>query len=140
MEYSRIFNALVGAAMTGAFHAVTIDTNTKLVTVAAGITPPASALANEKSARFDLAKVNRQSYQDDRSAWEWELILHFNQHVSCEEFELAVTTTPIVIDRDASHRQVSLRLRGATYEHPLQQQPSTGTRAVFMFEASLSPL
>lgn len=141
LEYERVYNAFVAACAPSLFHSVTINTTTKLATVDLNSAiAPASALANELSARFGPALLKRTRLTDDRTNWIWELILHFNQHVSCEAFEQRVVETPIRLDRDADHRQVLFHLRSTKIEHPLQQQPSNGTKAVFTFEVSLSPL
>ena len=143
VEYARIHNLLVATAMAGTFHPYSIDKTTKVLTIDTNTSvPPASALANEVSAEFGQAPLHRQSQKDDRIKWLWDLHLQFNKPVTVEAFEQAITGIPLRLARDTEMglRQVTLRLLSAEYEHPLQQQPTTGLSVVFHFEASLSPI
>lgn len=143
LEYQRIHNDLVARALAGPFHPVTIDPLTKLATVDTNTNiVPATAMANEISAGFGPNPHDKRTYTDHRTRWEWELILSFDQYVTCERFEQTLTESPVrlVGSLATGNRYIYLHLRRAEYVQPLQQQLSTGTKATYKIEASLSPI
>ena len=77
----------------------------------------------------------------ERVRWPWQLHVTFNQQVTVELFEKAITANPPVLPRTATQdQQVRLVLTNSRYVHPPEQSPSGGTRAVFDFDAELSPV
>jgi hypothetical protein len=145
LNSDRIRNALTGAAKSGTFYKKVIDPttgNASTGTETEDEVEPDYAHANEVHSTFITGK-NRRTLSDDRDTWTWELRLGFPCEVALELFEEEVTVTPIALPRDPDagfDRQVILRLRDARPTHPPEQQPSTGTRVTYTFEATLSPV
>jgi hypothetical protein len=143
---TAIQNVLVDVAKNGTFYPVLYDDVEgatlkrdeldELVTVA-----PASAEANEVSADFGIDTRHTTSYAADRTRWEWELVLRFNQEVSVTQFEEALNQSVICIPRSEDMpRQARAILSSATYTHPPRKGASNGSEARYRFIVSLSAL
>lgn len=76
-----------------------------------------------------------------RVAWIWVAIIHFDQQVNLDFFEELLMRQPIRISRDDElDQQIELSLLDVVYEHPPEKQSSHGTRVTYRFSADLSPL
>lgn len=76
-----------------------------------------------------------------RTAWIWIAIVHFDQQVNLDAFEERWMRAPLRISRDSElDQQIDISILDAAYEHPPEQQPSHGTRVTYRFQADLSPL
>lgn len=148
---TEIQNALVAAAMAGVFPIVSYDPTTHvastsyvsgdLLAVGSWVAPVA-ALANEINGSFEEARLQRRKYQLDRTNWTFQLKLEFNREVVLELFEDSLRVTPPRVLRDPTNgltNQVTLRLIDVVPTHPIQQESSTGTKAVYRFEARITP-
>lgn len=142
-NYQRIQQRLHTEATTGPFYAIATDVETKLKTVddSAAI-PPASVIAEESLSTFSAPIRNRRTNRAERRSWRWQVACRFNQEVTVEAAEKRLIAANIVLPRDDSNdlEQVTLKLLDADPFHPPQQNPSTGTRVTFTFEAELSPV
>ncbi len=77
----------------------------------------------------------------ERTAWIWVAIVHFDRQVSLDGFEELLMRQPIQIQRDDElDQQIDLSLQDVVYEHPPEKQSSHGTRVTYRFSADLSPL
>ena len=83
----------------------------------------------------------RQSYRLERYQWPWEAKVYFNSAVTVEVYEEYLAANPIFLAKvDGTLQQVIIEMEDASYEHPLQQEPERGTRAVFRFLARINPI
>lgn len=139
-QYERIQQKLVTTAQTGIFYTVQYDSSTKLVKVLNTQIIPASVIAQEINAEFSIPIRNRQTFRYSKTEWSWELTIVFNQAVSLETFEDTITATPIRINATSTSSQILLELTSSRYDHPPQQEPQRGTRAVLSFKARMSPV
>ncbi len=79
--------------------------------------------------------------QQQRIAWTWVAIVHFDQQVNLDFFEENLLRQPIQIPRDQElDQQIDLSLVDVVYEHPPEKESSHGTRVTYRFQADLSPL
>jgi len=141
LDEERIQNALHAAVLGGTYHEVVVDANTGLWDVVTTATvSPGEVYVFPLRSGFSLdAAQTRKHLAVDRETWTWQAIACFAVFVSVEAFEQAMSV-PIRLSRGVNQRQVTLMLREAVYEHPVDQEPNTGSRVVFTFEARLSPV
>lgn len=100
-----------------------------------------SATAHPESSVFGPGR-NRRALTLDRTQWIWVLELTFKGDVSVQQFERELRRSPPVILRDRSvgrDQQVTLLLLGSAYQPPPEGQPAGGMRAIFRFNAQLTP-
>jgi hypothetical protein len=146
-QYSQkvyIQNALVAAGRAGKFFKVAYDKETGLqedidFETSTDTVAPSSALANETLSTFGLDPSYKIDRVDKRLSWTFELWLDFNQEVNAEHFEETLIRNPIVLPSSKSKgvRQVTLRLTRDTVQHPVTQQPSSGTKLRLAFNAEV---
>jgi len=141
----EVQNAIVAAAMAGTFRPVTYDATTHAASFDsddANKVVPSSAVANELSAGFAEAERNRRTHCQDKKRWIFQLKLEFQQEVTLDEFEESLLATPLTVNRDVveglTHR-IEVFFQDVQYVHPIQQEPSTGTKVTYTFEARLTP-
>lgn len=139
-QYERIQQKLVTTTQAGTFHAIQYDSDTQLVKVLSTQVVPASVIAQEINAEFSQPVRNRQSFRYSKTEWSWELTIVFQEAVSLEAFEDTITATPIRINATSTSSQILLELTSSRYDHPPQQEPQRGTRAVLSFKAQMSPV
>jgi hypothetical protein len=100
---------------------------------------PATVRTGPLSSGFTIGRDKRR-LRLDREEWRWELRLKFDREVSLEHFEASLAQEPPRVIRDADHdQQVTLMLEDSEYINPPQNQPATGTEAVYRFNAELTP-
>jgi len=76
-----------------------------------------------------------------RVAWVWIAMVHFDQQVSLDTFEEKFMRGPLRVSRDNDlDQQIDISFLDAVYSHPPEQQSSHGTRVTYRFQADLSPL
>lgn len=143
-QQQRIQNRLIAEAAQGPFYATRTDPNTKQVTVRLGIgseITPSRIYAEEIASEAGVASRNRTEYRLDRLSWTWELVVEFNEAASIEFFERRLAANPpfLPYNRQYDLEWVRLMWQNSRYEHPPQQQPSSGTRATLTFDAVLGP-
>lgn len=143
MSYkTAIHDLLVTTARDESFPtAVYSKERPSLMTEGAGV-GAASIEANELRANFQVAEHRGRSIRQERSGWEWLLILRFNQEVVLEDFENKLLASPLVIARDVDNgvdAQVRLYLDDVSYEHPPRGGASNGTKVRYRFSADLMP-
>lgn len=126
----------------GPFYKVNYDATTKAPTTdEVHVTP--EVVVNEVSSGFDNAVLNKREHAMERTGWQFQAMVGFNCEVIAEAFERSVTRPIPKLPRDASvgrPQQVDIRLISAAYEHPVQQDGSSGSRISYVFEARLSPI
>ncbi len=77
----------------------------------------------------------------ERTAWIWVGIVHFDRQVNLDSFEEDLMRDPIRIPRDDElDQQIDISFVDAVYEHPPEKESSYGTRVTYRFQADLSPL
>lgn len=135
--HDAIYNAINGSVE---FFHVTYDKDTGLRTTAVTFETPETVLVREVSCSFIEARSNRRTPRlREREDWRWEATVAFDNQVSVEEFEAAMTATPIFLQRTGQlDQQVVVFLEETEVSHPTEQQGSTGTRVSFRFVAQLS--
>lgn len=142
LDKERIQNALVSLALTGSFHPVTYAAD-NLASVDTGrVIAPVTAAANETRLVFGTAELHRRTDMRDVVDWEFQLRLEWNVEVTLEPFWQMVCDNPPILPRDplvANSRQVTLEFRAVSPTHPVRQDSTRGTRAVFTVNAKLSP-
>lgn len=138
--HEKVADALVELARLGPFYRRSYDKDTGAATIDDSINiDPASVFAAEVSKGFGPSS-NKMTYTRDLKDWMFELRLKFDVPVSLEAWEMNISDKPPFVPRDDVNgfRQVTLNIMGGQMEHPPQQQPATGTRARYLFEAVLS--
>jgi len=74
-----------------------------------------------------------------RTAWVWVAIIHFDRQVSLDSFERRMMREQIVIPRDSElEQQITISLLDAAYQHPPEKESSHGTRVTYRFQADMS--
>lgn len=103
---------------------------------------PSSVEADEMTAQFALPERNRRDYRKDKTGWNWELRVSFNENAILSEFEDAVNAAPIMLPalETPTRRQVSLEFLSASYQHQVAYGAKSGTRAIYVVQAKLWPL
>lgn len=143
MSYrAAIHDALVEAARDESFPTAVYSKERPSLLTEGPVTSAASIEANELKASFQLSDHRGRAVRQERSDWEWLLVLRFNQEVVLEDFENKLLASPLVILRDPAagrDAQVRLFLDGVSYEHPPRGGASNGTQASYRFTADLSP-
>lgn len=143
VEKIRVHNALVQLGLAGPYYAVTYDPATKLAQdVDEAVDPtvvPASCQANEITSRWEKDQRHGRNLVLERTSWVWALIVKFNQEVTAWRAEETWAGSPLILPRDANFpTQVTLKLIGATYQHPIKQGSHNGSLIEFNFEARRS--
>ena len=142
-EKVRVLNALIQLGLAGPFYAVTYDKATKLANdideaTAPSITP-AHVASNEISSGFEVDSRRGGHYAQQRVGWTWLLVVTFNQEVTSHRAEEDWMETPLVLPKTADFPgTVTLLLGPINYVHPTKQQPSSGSRLEYSFEALVS--
>jgi hypothetical protein len=141
-QYGRIQEALLDAIEAATFPVVRYNRDTNRATVAdLEVGHPTSIHAEEVSSSFADARRLRTSSRLEKTLWPWEVQIHFSRKVALELFEDSVVENPPTLSRTVDlPQQVRLLLRSSRYTHPLRQDAPGGTRAIFQFEAELSPV
>lgn len=138
-ERSDIQNHLRTLAKEGTFYCVSYDPETgdalQIDPNESETLAPQQALCNEVSSAFEIDTRQGRDRIQRRSSWQFELLLGFSSEVSLEDFEQALMAEPPVVPEKNGHKQIRCELVSADYQHPVQQQPSTGTQARYVFEA-----
>lgn len=133
---------LVRQFTDGDFYPVTYNPVTKLpVTLLGELVQPSSVLTNEIESGFVESESFRRSLRYERTDWIFEVNVVFDREVALDTFEENWNENPPVIPRsgETNNRQITLVLEEAAYEHPPQQEPTTGTRVRYQVRALLSP-
>jgi hypothetical protein len=137
-----IQNALIDAGKQGTFLDANYDPD--LCTLSSGLQrTPSSIEANEVSSVFKTESRHGRKVLQDRSQWQWLLILQFEEEVILQPFEDQLLENPLCIERDIAAgvtRQVTLKLLDVSPKHPPRQGASNGTQARYRFSAELSSL
>lgn len=140
---TEIQKALRALIVAGPFYPVAYNSDTKEPIVTEVHQAPSAVVLNEVSANFGEAILNRREHALERTAWQFQAFVHFDQEVLCEVFERTVCRPIPKLARASSvgrSQQVEFRLLNVAYEHPTQQDGSSGTRCSYIFEARLSPI
>lgn len=140
LQIVRIQNALIDAARAGTFHPVRFVSG-KMQVDETKLLKPTQVLTHEIQSDFDTPRLNRQRYMRERREWLWLLDVAFADHATAEVFEERLASAPIVLDHDPDNglRSVILEIVKTTYEHPPQQQPTSGTRLSMTLRANITP-
>lgn len=137
----RLYDAMRQRILAAQFPWMQFD-NLNAIIIEGTNQMPSSAVLNEKTATYTpVPKRNRRHQFQETNIWAWELILQFNRQVSCELFERDLLQTPVTLPEDEANglEAVTFRFVSANYEHPTEQQPSTGTKATYQLVAEVSP-
>lgn len=141
----RVQNAILGLLQAGPYYAVTYSPTTKFAenidTASATPITPASAVANEKAATFEIDQRHRRDLKFDRTSWAWVGIVKFNREVTAHAAEEAWSTDPLVLPRstgDDPFRQATIHLIASSYQHPIKQGGYSGSLIEFSFEIRVS--
>lgn len=136
----RVQNSIVDALNAWNYPLVTYPSGRRTTGVATA--KPAECLVRDASGTFITPRSNRMKGGiRERGEWLWLATVQFARPVSLESFEESMIDFPIRLspDGDSSHHVV-IELLGAEYDHPAENQPSGGVRAILRFNASLSPI
>lgn len=140
LQTDRIHNAIYAAIAAHDFPRVSYDPDTKLRATDEMDTEKAETiLVRATSTAFEQAVGYRRTPRvQDRSEWVWEAEVAFDNQVELELFERELSDGAILLPRTAElNQQVTITLTAVEYTHPPQHQPSSGTRAVLTFTATL---
>ena len=102
---------------------------------------PTAILIDQASSAFEDAERHGRDLLTDRRNWIWDARAAFAGHVSVEELEILLQS-PIIISREISGlpRHITIHLVEATYQSPVRQQSTSGSKIQFRFSVILSPL
>lgn len=144
-QRQRIQNRLLLEVEAGPFYLARFDSNLRTLSIHTGEgdeVQPSRIYAEEVSSEIGVTRRDRTRYARERHSWTWELILEFSQAVSIEFFEKRIALKPPWLPPIPEREQewVRLELQDSRYDHPPQQQPSTGTRATLTFDAVEGPV
>lgn len=132
----RIQQALVDLVRTRSFPVVKNDSTGKPISPTTGtVTPLTPILCNEVGATFEDDGDYGRGVKSTRSTWTFAIRIRFGQEVLLEGFEEDMMNNPPRIAADGSLPYVQLRLTASEPQHPVQQQPGTGTIVEFTFQA-----
>jgi hypothetical protein len=134
----KVHDALCQAAELGTFIEATYDSDACELEQGLQVRP-GSIEVNELDANYAVTSRYGRKFALDPTAWNWLLILQFNEEVICEPFVRRLLGDPICIPRGQDDRQVTLKLVDTKYEHPPREGASNGTKAFFRIQAELSP-
>jgi hypothetical protein len=136
---TRIQQFLVETCRAGEFYKVTYANAipNAITRAPENVFPPVSVLANETQSRFSRDENYGRGLKLIRDEWLFEVIVNWSEEATLEYFEQALLETPPILARDSNFPQVILELTDARYEHPTQQQPTNGTKAVLTFKATV---
>lgn len=153
-EMVLVQNALIDLGRAGPYWKLVYSADTQKVSLAddGGVpdslpvpVAPASVLCNEVASSTGAARSRRpsrfQGKTHDKTSWEWELHLAFNDHVSLTPFERILRAGKVLIPADTAlgQRQVTVRFTSASYTHAPTQSPRTGTRVTYLVTVEFSP-
>lgn len=130
----RISNAVLAYAAASKFYAVIRAVETKMMT-RGRLIKPLSCLTNDNVAGWQHDRQHGRDWISKRSAWRWQLILQFGEEALLEEFEETWAHAPLKLPNTAELPSVIIQPTDAIYTHPPAQQPSSGTRVIYTFEA-----
>jgi len=143
-QKKRVNDALRERVDVGLFLPARVDSNTGQLIAASDdqAVRPTVILITETTALMGLPRRNRQFDRDEKHNWTWEVLLQFSETVTVEPFECDILESPINLAADVDNDlgSVRLRFRDVRYEHPPQQNSSSGSRVTMTFEADLSPV
>jgi len=143
-QKERIRAFLKQMVSEGIFHPVSYDATlgTHRVLTEESVSP-AESIVNETQAAFGQPVRNRRYAHQEKLEWHWEMQLGFSSEVNLESFEDQLAAAALIIPRETTDEydllQVTLEAAQASYDHPPQQDPSVGTRAVYTFRARVMP-
>jgi hypothetical protein len=145
-QKQRIHNALFTRFKTGPFIPVEYETEgaNKGLMKDLGETSvdPDSLVVNDLTSSFIPAERagDKTSWIAERGVWNWEVHIKFNGEVVTDIFEEALAEAPLVLARDTVNnlKQVYIEMRNVKYTHPVKHQSSSGTSAVYTFEAKFT--
>lgn len=130
----RISNTVIAYAVASKFYAVIRNVETKAMS-RGGLIVPQSCLTNDTVAGWQHDRQHGRDWISKRSAWRWQLILQFGQEALLEEFEETWAHAPLRLAATTELPSVMIQPTDAIYTHPPAQQPSSGTRVLYTFEA-----
>jgi len=145
LQRQRVHNALVERAGAALFPPCSYDPDTGQMyidPVDYATVRPQTIATKDVITRFTPCRLERLTpHRRERRRWQWNLHIAFPQEVDLELFEQDLADHPIVLapDDDLGLREVIVSLEDSKPEHPPQQGPAGGTRAVLTFEAALQP-
>lgn len=140
---TRIQLALITLAKSGMFFAVKYDPTSGLPITINPYTEqpvtPATALANERSSVFTSDPTQGRRHSRKRRTWLFDLIIEFDLEASVEFFEESILDQVITLptDSDLGLPVTFVQLINSSIQHPVKQQSTKGTRAVFTFDAQV---
>tara|TARA_R110002096_G_scaffold77443_2_gene182354 strand:- start:2523 stop:2960 length:438 start_codon:yes stop_codon:yes gene_type:complete len=140
-QSDRIHAAIYGALSGFTFPYVTYDKDTGLRTTSeVDGEGPETILVREIQSNFEAALGERRTPRlRERSDWQWDAEIAFDNQVSLELFETTYTDTPLFLPRVVGlNQQVTITLDEVAYTHPPEHASSSGSRAKLSFTASLS--
>lgn len=139
MQRLYVQKALRAAVLASRFFQVKYDANSDPV-IYDPLTEPLivpKVEVNEINGKFDLDKQHGSSMVLKQTTWTFELYLTFAVEADLEEFEQNMRLTPPYIAATTSLPWVRLWMHTKAVEHPVRQDPSTGTTAKYLFQAEL---
>ena len=136
---TRIQNFLRKLCKEGTYYAVSYkDGNAEpIIEGTTEKVSPTQVSCNEISSGFqaDIRMGRRQALE--RASWVFQVRCSFAKEVDSENFEQFVMDKVPHIPADALHKDITIRIINAQYDHPPQQSPSNGSTIVFEFDAQV---
>jgi hypothetical protein len=142
-NYSDAIHNAIYAALTGfSFPYVTFDPDTgQQSTSEVDGEAPASVIIRPTDSAFNPAIGERRTPRlRERSEWNWEAEVTFNNQISTELYEQTEINSPIFLPRTSElDQQVVVALTETEHDrHPPEHQGSSGTKVTFRYAAQMS--
>lgn len=101
---------------------------------------PNSVLCNEVGSSFEVDDRKGRSLGGDRTTWDFELKVLFDEEVTLEKFEEALAENPPFLAKDEAEglRQVRFFLERSETTHPVKHESRSGTKVKFFVRAEQS--
>ena len=135
----RIQNAIIDLARGATYPAVSVSAADGKITTGGANVDLASCHCDEIRAEYGPARLNRQQNRREIQTWTFQVILVFNRRVDLVNFQALFTKPPILPRQAPDNLQATLNLTGITLDHPPEQGPSAGTRAICTIVAEIAP-
>lgn len=137
-QRTRIQAFLTGVAFEGNFFAVTYDPNTGLprdVDLEGQIIKPVACHCNEVNAQFIPDENQGRRLARRRDGWMFELRIDFDREVTAEVFEQFMLDACPKLPPTDTMPGIIFALTSVEAEHPVQQEPTTGSKFKYLVEA-----
>lgn len=139
-QRTRIQTELINRAKAGKFFEVSYNKTTKVPNnvdiLTAPVIEPSAVFCNEIEQQFGVDRKYGRDLKLKSVSWVFDLLVEFsNKEVTDEVFKKSLSDSVPLLANDQANdfEAVMLVLIAAVYEHPVTQQPSTGTKIRYTF-------